>query len=148
MKRFFTVLVILLPLGVMAAPAGNGSFPTPDLQTHWSALPVNASPASQAVPQAFLKDRGTTLILAHSAADSPGKSDGGPDDDIDLREVDWDKVKAGKKSKNGNLKNGGNGEEKGNGEKDGDDEKDDRKDDEEKGEGGGWDRPWDCPKLG
>ena len=146
MKICLIVLVILLPLGVMAAPAGHISLSIPVLSAQWSALPVNSSPASQAVHQCFLKDRVPTLILAHSAADSPGKSEGGPDDDIDLREVDWDKVKAGKKGKD--VKNG---DDKDNGDKDeenGDDEKDDKKDDEEKGEGGGWDRLWDCPKLG
>lgn len=105
MKVFWAVLLILLPLGVMAAPAGDASYFIPVFQGQWSALPVSGSPASQVVHQGFMKGRGPSLILAHGAADSPEDEESG------------------------------------------DGEKDENKGDEEQ-DGGGWNRLWDCCKLG
>jgi len=149
MKRFFTVLVILLPLAVMAAQAGGISPSGSDLQGRWDALAVKGLLAHYTVPTAsFQEKREASFVVAHSAPDSPGKAvkkDKGPSDDLDLRDVDWDRVKAGKKVKNGNGKNGDNGEKNG----DGEDERDEKEDKDEKDEGGGgWDRLWDAPKLG
>jgi len=149
MKRYFVVLVILLPLAVMAAPVGDISRSVPDLQKQWGGQPQSYSPIHRAFPQVvFQEDPGSSFLVAHSAADSPGKAiekDSGPSDDLDLRDVDWDKVKAEKKAKNGNGKNGDNGDKNGDEEEE-EDEKDEK--DEGDGGGGGWDRLWDCPKLG
>jgi hypothetical protein len=138
MKVFLAIVMILVPWGVMVTPAGSVSLFLPDLQAQWSALPLNGFQASQAFPRTFLKDLGPALVVAHSAADALGKSEGESGEEIDLRDVDWDKVKAGKKV--AEIKNG-------NGEND-EEEADEEKEDEEKDEGGGWDRLWDCPKLG
>ena len=141
MKIYLTVVLIVLPLGVMAAAVPNGSLSTQNLQE-----PLSGSPDFNAVYRASLSDPQPILLLAHSAADTPGKSEGGDGEEIDLREVDWDKVKAGQKAeeaKKGNGKGDGNG----NGDEEGDEEKEeDNKDEEEAG--GGWDRQWDSPRLG
>jgi hypothetical protein len=140
MKVFLAIVMILLPLGVMATPAGNVSLS--DLQGQWSALPLSGFQASQAFSRTVLKDLGPALVVAHSSADAPGKSEGVSGGEIDLRDVDWDKVKAGKKV--AEIKNG-NGE---NDEEEADEEREDEKEDEEEDEGRGSDRLWDCPKLG
>jgi len=152
MKRFFTVLVILLPLAVTAAQAGGISPSGSDLQARWDALAVKGLPAHYTVPTASFQEKWeASFVVAHSAPDSPGKGvkkDKGPSDDLDLREVDWDKVKAGNKVKNGDGKNGDNGDKNGDGE-DGEDEKDEKAEKDENDEGGGgWDRLWDAPRLG
>jgi hypothetical protein len=164
MRLFLAILAILLPLAVMAAQAGSNSLSRVDSQIQWGALPTKASPAQDAVANAlFQKDRNASFVIAHSAADSPGKDSkagNGSGPDLDLRDVDWDSIKAGKKGKsvkngkNGNIKNRDNGEENGNGEeegKNGEDEEGEKKgeDEKEKDEGGGgWDRLWDAAKLG
>jgi hypothetical protein len=163
MRRFFAILAILLPLAVMAAQASDNSLSRVDSQVQWDALPTKASPAQDAVANAlFQKDRNASFVIAHSAADSPGKDSkagNGSGPDLDLRDVDWDSIKVGKKGKTrkigekGNIKNGDNGDEKGNGDKDenGEDEEGEKKgeDEKEKDEGGGGcDRLWDAAKLG
>lgn len=161
MRRFLAILAILLPLAVMAAQAGSNSLSRVDSQVQRGALPTKDSPAQDAVANAlFQKDRNASFVIAHSAADSPGKDSkagNGSGPDLDLRYVDWDSIKAekkgksGKSGKNGNIKNGDNGAENGNGEeegKNGEDEKDEENDKDEKDGGGGWDRLWDAPKLG
>jgi hypothetical protein len=152
MKGFFTVLVVLLPLAVMAAHADQTPSLVPDVQTQWGAKSPSGSPIHLTFPQAvFHRERASSFAVAHSAADSPGKAidkAGGASGDLDLREVDWDKVKADKKAKNGNGKNGDNGDKNGDEEDEADEEdKKDGEDEEEKG-AEGWDRLWDAPKLG
>jgi hypothetical protein len=163
MRRFLAILAILLPLAVMAAQAGDNSQSRVDSQLRRGALPTKGLPAQDAVTRAlFQKDRNASFVIAHSAADSPGKDSktgNGSGPDLDLRDVDWDSIKVGKKGKTGkngkkgNIKNGDNGDEKGNGDKDenGEDEEGEKKgeDEKEKDEGGGgWDRLWDAAKLG
>lgn len=149
MKRFLTVLVILLPLAVMAAQAGSISISETDLEGQRGALSVKESPTHYAVPAISFQEKWVApFVVAQNTADSPGKGvkkDDGPSDDWDLRDVDWDKVEAGKKGKNGNGKNRDDGEKNG----DGEDEKDEKDGKDEKDEGDGvWDRLWDAPKLG
>jgi len=143
MKLWLSMLVILLPLGVMAAPAGYSSFSHPDLEALGGTPSLTGAPATQNLSHDSLKDQRPTLILAHSAADAPGKSEGSAEEEIDLREVDWDKVKADKKDKGGKT-------EVGNGDKEEEEagEEKEEEGEEEKGEEGGWDRLWDAPKLG
>jgi hypothetical protein len=159
MRRLCAIVLILLPLAVIAAQAGSNSFSMPDLQAQW------ADPRGQASTDfladstsSFQKGVGAPILVARSAADTPGKDvkspENGSGSDLDLRYVDWDLVKAGAKGKSGNgkaaVKNGDNG---GNGDKDenGGDDEDEKKGEgeEEKDEGGGgWDRLWDAAKLG
>ena len=74
MRRFLAILAILLPLAVMAAQAGSNSLPRVDSQVQWGALPTKASPAQDAAANAlFQKGRNASFVIAHSAADSPGK---------------------------------------------------------------------------
>jgi hypothetical protein len=147
----------------MAAQAGDNSKSQADSQVRRGALPTKGLPAQGTVTNAlFQKDRNASFVIAHSAADSPGKDSkagNGSGPDLDLRDVDWDSTKAGnrgktaKNGKKGNIKNGDNGDEKANGDKDENGENDEG---EEKGEdekekdegGGGWDRLWDAAKLG
>jgi hypothetical protein len=149
MRRFCTIAIILLPLAVMAAQAGDNYLLRSDLQAQWGALPTKGSPANNAGTNTLLqKDRNASFVVAHSAADSPGKeakADNGSGPVLDLRDVDWDSMKPGKKGKvvkNGIVKNGDNGEENG------ENEEDEEKSDDEKDGGGGWDRLWDAPKAG
>jgi hypothetical protein len=128
MKRFFTVLVILLTLAVIAAHAGSNSFSGPDLLTQRGAQPVKGSAAHQALPEAsFQKERGPSLVVGDSAADFLSTEMKEPDNEPDSQ-VD------------------GTGED----EKNGEDEKKEKTDgDAEKdGGSGGWDRLWDAPRLG
>lgn len=75
------------------------------------------------------------------------RSDKGPGKGVDLRYVDWDKMKAGQKGKNGNAESGDNGEENGNGEQEDENGQKNGEDEQDDG-GGGWDRLWNAPKLG
>jgi hypothetical protein len=144
MKLWLSMLLILLPLGVMAAPAGNDSF-SQGLQAQLGALPMTGSPAHQPLLQGlFPKDTKPVLLAAEGAADAPGKSEGSGEEEIDLREVDWDKIKADKKDKGGKTEVG-NGEKE---EENGDEENDDKAGGGEIDEGGGWDRLWDAAKSG
>jgi hypothetical protein len=156
MRRFLAITAILLPLAVLATQAGSNSLPRVDSQVQWGALPTKASPAQDAVANApFQKDRNASFVIAHSAADSPGKGSkagNGSGPDVDLRDVDWDSMKAekkGKTAKNGNGKNlagVANGDK---GDENGDDEEDEKDGEDKEDEGeGGWDRLWDAPKLG
>jgi hypothetical protein len=77
MKLWLSVLVSLLPLGVMAAPAGNGSFSLPELQAQWDAL----TGTSSLVDQPLSRGLQPFLLVAEGAADEPGKSIGGPDEE-------------------------------------------------------------------
>jgi hypothetical protein len=92
--------------------------------------------------------------MAHSTADKPGKDmkpDNGSGPDVDLRDVDWDSMKAekkGKTAKNGNGKNLADVASGDKGDENGDDEEDEKDDKDEEDGGGGWDRLWDAPKLG
>ena len=92
----------------------------------------------------FQKDHGT-LLLAAMNGDSPGKDMKNPEkgsaSKLDLRYVDWDSVKGGKKAKsgkngkNGNGKNGEDGDENGNGDEDKNANGDVEKDEEQKRRG-------------
>ncbi len=77
MKLWMSVLVILLPLGVMAAPAGNGSFSFPELQAQWDALTGTSSLGDQPLSRGLRP----FLLAAEGAADEPGKSIGGPEEE-------------------------------------------------------------------
>ena len=163
MRRFLAILAILLPLAVMAAQAGDNSQSRVDSQMRMGGFPTKSVPAQDAVTNAlFQKDRNASFVIAHSAADSPGKDSktgNGSCPELDLRDVDWDSMKVGNKGKNGkkgkkgNIRNGDNGDEKGNGDKDenGEDDEGEEKgeDQKEKDDGGGdCDRLWDAAKLG
>jgi hypothetical protein len=72
--------------------------------------------------------------------------------DVDLRDVDWDKVKPGKNGED-KGKDSVKGDKKGDGDDEDDEKGDDQKDEkddkgEQDGGSGGWDRMWDSPKLG
>lgn len=145
MAGFLTITALLLLTTLAPARAAVTSVCTADFHTHWDASPPNGTQAHHTASKAhFGIDRGAVL-LAHGAADSPGKDlkkpESEPGDDLDLREVDWEKVRSGGKGKNGN---GGNGD-KGNGV--GEEEDKDEKEGEEEA-GAGWNRLWDAPKLG
>ena len=105
------------------------------------------------------KSRSVPFVVAREGTDSPDKFVKKPDNedgsDLDLRYVDWDLVKAGKKANGNNgkteVKDGNNGDNGDNGDKNENDEEGDEKKDreeEEKDGGGGWDRLWDAAKLG
>jgi hypothetical protein len=158
MRRLYAIVVILLPLAVIAAQAGSNSFSMPDSQPQWSGLRGHG-PSDHFADSisSFQRRAEAPILVAHGAADSPGKGAQAPEKGsasvLDLRYVDWDLVKAGTKGKSGNgtavIKNGDNG----NGDKDenGEDEEDAKKgeDEKEKDEaGGGGERLWDAPKLG
>jgi hypothetical protein len=152
MRRLCAIVTILLPLAVMAAQADGNSFSVPDPQARYTGIGVQATPDRflDSIPS-FQKSPGTPMVVAHGAADSPGKDVKGPENgagsDLDLRYVDWDKVKPGAKGKHGSVKNGDNGDKDENVEGEEDEKKGD--DEKEKNEGGGgWDRLWDTPKLG
>jgi hypothetical protein len=158
MRRLCAIVTILLPLAVMAAQAGSISFSVPDPQAHRADLRGQGTPNDFADSTSSFQLRGgAPTLVAHGAADSPGKGVKAPENgsasDLDLRYVDWDLVKKGTKGKNGNgkaaVKNGDNG----NGDKDenGEDEEGEKKSEDEKDKdekGGGWDRLWDAQKLG
>jgi hypothetical protein len=153
MRRFCAIAIILLPLAVMAAQAGDNYLLHSDLQAQWGALPTKGSPAHDAGTNALLqKDRKGSFVVAHSAADSPGKdvkADNGSGPDLDLRDVDWDSMKAEKKGKTAKIGNGKNVDKVDNGDENGEDEEGEKDDEDKKDEGeGGWDRLWDAPKLG
>jgi hypothetical protein len=149
MKLWLSVLAILLPLGVMAAPAAHGSLSISDLDAQWKAMPVMGSSFDQPlVPALFPRGAEPFLLASEGAADKPGKSIGGPEEEVDLREVDWDKLKAGKKGEADKTEVGNGGEAGEGGEEGEEDEVELNKEGgEEEGEGG-WDRLWDAPKLG
>jgi hypothetical protein len=133
MKKFLGLIAIVLPVAVMAVQPGCNSFAgvNPAAEQWTGVAPIGvADPILHATP-GLSRAGGGPLLLAK---------------DIDLREVDWDKVKSGKNgsgddSVGNEMKDDGDDGE----EEDGEEEKDD-KDGEE--EGGGWDRRWDAPKSG
>jgi len=132
-------LAILLPLGVMAAPAGNGSLSFPELESQRGVLSTTGSAPHQTLLQDLsCKGQVAFLLAAEGAADAPGKSIGGPDNGGGVK---WEDVKeAGKEV----------GDEDGNGDEEeanGEEEQEDKEGEEEEG-GGGWDRLWDAPRLG
>jgi len=81
MKLCLTVALIVLPLGVIAATMPNGSLSGMDLQE-----PVSASPTFNTVHQASSPDWHPTLLLAHSAADTPGETEEGEEEREDEKE--------------------------------------------------------------
>ena len=82
MKVFLAIVMILLPLGVMAAPVGHISHSIYGLQAKGSASPENGSLAHGGVPQtSFHKELVSSFMVAHAAADSLSKATdkaGGP----------------------------------------------------------------------
>jgi hypothetical protein len=166
MRKFLAIIAILLPL---SAPAVQGNSDIPSgvnsrTAPYGAVLMTNAE-ASHNLPIVNSLQSQVTLRLA--AADKNGdsgdknvkKPESAPGTDVDLRYVDWDKVKAGKKVGNGAGDKGDNGD--GNKESvegkddtggkkfDNEDVEEQEKDDEKKDEGGGgFDRLWDVPKLG
>jgi hypothetical protein len=136
MKRCFVVLAIVFSLAVMAAQPGYGSLTRTGLAgMHGTGvLPIKAlGPIPYTTSIALPEGRGSFLVA----------------EDIDLRDVDWDKVKVGKNG-GGDGKDSVNGDKGGNGDDGEDDEKDEETqgEKEEEEEGGGWDRTWDAPRLG
>lgn len=81
MKLWLSVLAILLPLGVMAAPAGNSALSFPDLQAQWEDLTqLGASTQSSILRGLFPKGAEPILLAAEGAADKPGESIGGDEE--------------------------------------------------------------------
>ncbi len=160
MKKLFAIVTISFPIMVIAAAlAISDPIYIPDSSPRQVGMqPETTFDLFSSFVHILQKSRGLFVAMASEGTDSSDKlvkkpnNEGGSD--LDLRYVDWDLVKEGKKAKgdNGNtaVKNGNNGD---NGEKNenGEEEGDDKKDGEEKekdGEGGGWDRLWDASKLG
>jgi hypothetical protein len=165
MRKFLAVIAILFPLSAPAVQA-NAYIPSganSRTASYGAVLMTNAE-ASYNLPIVNSLQSQDPLRLA--AADKNGdsgdknvkKPESAPGDDVDLRYVDWDKVKAGKKVGNGAGDKGDNGDgdkegvddDKGGKKFDSEDAEEPEKDDEKKDEegGGGFDRLWDVPKLG
>jgi len=75
MKIYLTVALIVLPLAVMAAVVPNGLLPDQNLQE-----PSSGSQVFNTVYQASSSDRQPILLLAHSAADTPGEDEEGDEE--------------------------------------------------------------------
>lgn len=159
MRRFLAILAILLPLAVMAAQAGSNPLTVKDPPADTGRLLSIGSPDTHRPdPQASFQEGHGPLLLAAMNGDPSGKDMKNPEKASalkpDLRYVDWDSVKGGKKAqsgkngKNGNGKNGEGGDESGNGDEDKNTSGDEEKDEDKKDEEGGWDRLWDAAKLG
>jgi hypothetical protein len=150
MKKALFILLVMVPLTVVAVQA-YGHLLQSNVQIGKSIAPADISREYGDGSQSL---SGTDMIssvrVAHNAPARPFPDVKGNDkseEDLDLRIVDWDKVKTDKKpgvAPSGKDKNGDNGEENGNGDKEDEEEENG---DEEKDEGG-WDRQWDAPKLG
>ncbi len=152
MKKSLFILLVMVPLTVVAARA-YGHLPQSNSQIGQSITAANVSQGNSAGSQ-ILSGNGVSpsVRVAHNAPARPFpdvKGDNKPEEDLDLRIVDWDKMKADQKPKVApNGKNGDKEEENGNGDEEEEDgEKENGEDEKDEGDGG-WDRQWDAPKLG
>jgi hypothetical protein len=143
MRKWLGILFFVFPSAIVIAHGASNLPSAGDFDTrggsHGAALTgESASPVSHTIT-AWGKD----LLLAHGNIASEGKGGARSKDmagsDLDLRYMDWDRMKAVNVASNGEASDEAQvqkDEENGNGEE------------QEEEEGGGWDRLWDSPKLG
>ncbi|AFM23432.1 hypothetical protein [Desulfomonile tiedjei] len=151
MKKLLFILLVMVPLTVVAGQAYGSHLLQSSSQIGHSITSANFSHRySDGSGILSGNDAKASVRVAHNAPARPFpdiKGDDKPGEDLDLRIVDWDKAKTDKKPKvapAGENEKGDNGEENGNGEENEEENGQDEKDDGV----GGWDRQWDCPKLG
>ena len=102
MRRFLAILAILLPLAVMAAQAGSNPLTVKDPPADTGRLLSIGSPDTHRPdPQASFQEGHGPLLLAAMNGDPSGKDMKNPEKASalkpDLRYVDWDSVKGGRK---------------------------------------------------
>ncbi|MBI4963419.1 MAG: hypothetical protein HY913_09085 [Desulfomonile tiedjei] len=146
MKTMAVFLLIVIPLAAMAAHSDTDIISVIGPQGCLDRpLTVGNPHPRPYVPQASLYPAFSALLIAD--AKSGDSLIPNVDGDLDLRDVDWDKIKAGRNGSNNNQDKGpkrASAEPK---DDDVEDEKDDEKGDQG-GEEGGPDRLWDSCKLG
>jgi len=150
MWRLLAVALIFLPATVMAKQGGGSTLTGDDflsLSGAWLVKATEARPRIHPNCVPLVDGQFPALAAANGSAPDKGskKAESVKEDDIDLRYVDWDEMKAGKSGKDGN---GVSEKANGDGDNEDEEEKDEKEGGDKEGGGGGWDRPWDAPKLG